>query len=479
VRQPLFRFAFFAPLRLRVEIFMTDRPKVIIIGGGFGGLFAAKDLVNKPVDVTLIDRKNHHVFQPLLYQVATAVLSPGEIAQPIRRILHKAQNVEVILGDAVGVDKDKQTVKLADGSEIAYDYLIVAAGARHSYFGHDEWEKFAPGLKTLEDAVEIRRRVLLAFELAEREAYLTGVQKQLKFVVVGGGPTGVELAGAIADIARQALAKDFKVIDTRKAQVILFEGSDKILGTFGTDLSQSAREQLESLGVEVRVNSFAKNVEAGRIQVGDEWIDCDVILWATGVAASPLGKALGVDTDKAGRVPVEPDLTIAGYKNIFVIGDMASIKQETGEPVPGVSPAAMQMGANAAANILRDIRNDKREKFVYWDKGSLATIGKRKAVAQTAGLKLKGFPAWLAWLFIHIFFLIGFRNRLAVMADWFWAYLTRERSARLITGDAEEMREAELSIAARPVQAHLPAGDGSSARNESDRSAAASKQTRS
>ena len=433
----------------------TKRPKVIIIGGGFGGLFAAKALAGRPVDVTLIDRKNHHVFQPLLYQVATAVLSPGEIAQPIRRIVHRATNVEVILGEAAGFDKDKNIVRLADGSEIGYDYVIVAAGARHSYFGHDEWEQFAPGLKTLEDAVEIRRRVLLAFEIAEREAYLTGHQKQLKFVIVGGGPTGVELAGAIADIARQALAKDFKAIDTRKAEVILFEGSDKILGTFGTDLSGSAKEQLESLGVQVRLNSFAKNVEPGRIQVDDEWIDCDVIVWATGVAASPLGKALGVETDKAGRVPVGPDLTLAGYKNIFVIGDMASIKQDNGEPVPGVSPAAMQMGRNAATNILHDIRSEPRENFVYWDKGSLATIGKRKAIAQAAGLKFKGFIAWLMWLFLHIFFLIGFRNRLAVMTDWFWAYLTRERSARLITGDADEIREAEQLIHSTPARAEL------------------------
>lgn len=435
----------------------AKRPRVIIIGGGFGGLWAAKALADKPVEVTLIDRKNHHVFQPLLYQVATAVLSPGEIAQPIRRILHKFKNIEVILGDAVGVDKDKQMVKLGDGSEVAYDYLIVAAGARHSYFGHDEWEEYAPGLKTLEDAVEIRRRVLLAFELAEREAYLTGAQRKLKFVVVGGGPTGVELAGAIADIARQALAKDFKAIDTRKAEVILFEGSDKILGTFGTDLSDSAKTQLESTGVQVRLNSFAKAVEPGRIQVGDEWIDCDVVLWATGVAASPLGKALVVETDKAGRVPVEADLTIPGYKNLFVIGDMASIKQENGEPVPGVSPAAMQMGRNAAENILRDQKGQPREKFVYWDKGSMATIGKRKAICQAAGFKFKGFIAWLMWLFLHIFFLIGFRNRLAVMTDWFWAYLTRERSARLITGDATEMCEAEQLMARTPVQAEIPA----------------------
>jgi NADH dehydrogenase len=425
----------------------AKRAKVVIVGGGFGGLWAARELSGKPVDVTLIDRKNHHVFQPLLYQVATAVLSPGEIAQPIRRILHKAKNVEVILGEVVGFDKEGNTVQLADDGIVGYDYLIVAGGARHSYFGHDEWEEFAPGLKTLEDAVEIRRRVLLAFELAERDAYLTGKQRQLKFVVVGGGPTGVELAGAIADIARQALAGDFKAIDTRNAEVILFEGSDKILGTFGTDLSQSAKEQLESLGVQVRLNSFAKGVEPGRIQVGDEWIDCDVILWATGVAASPLGKQLGVETDKAGRVFVNDDLTIPRCKNVFVIGDMASLKQENGEPVPGVSPAAMQMGTHAAKNVLRAVSGEPLEKFVYWDKGTMATIGKRKAIAQLAGMKFRGYIAWLMWLFLHVFFLIGFRNRLAVMTDWFWAYLTRERSARLITGDAEEMRDAETLLA--------------------------------
>lgn len=420
---------------------MKKKPKVIIIGGGFGGLWAAKTLAQKPVEVTLIDRKNHHVFQPLLYQVATAVLSPGEIAQPIRRILHKYKNIEVILGEAFGFDKENNKVMLADGSTIDYDYLIVAAGARHSYFGHDEWEGTAPGLKTLEDAVEIRRRVLLAFELAERDAYLTGRQRQLNFVVVGGGPTGVELAGAIADIARQALAIDFKAIDTREARVALYEGSNAILGTFGHDLSDSAKSQLESLGVEVFLNSFVTDVEPGRIKVGENWIDADVVLWATGVAASPLGQALGAEIDTAGRVHVEPDLSLRSFKNIFVIGDMASLKQENGELVPGVSPAAMQMGEATAKNILRDLKGERREKFTYWDKGTMATIGRKKAIAQAAGMKFKGFIAWMMWLFLHVFFLIGFRNRLAVMFDWFWAYLTRERSARLITGDADELFE--------------------------------------
>lgn len=421
---------------------MSGKPKVVIIGGGFGGLWAAKELANKPVEVTLIDRKNHHVFQPLLYQVATAVLSPGEIAQPIRRILARAKNTEVILGEAVGFDKENNAVILNDGARVAYDYLIIAAGARHAYFGHDDWETAAPGLKTLEDAVEIRRRVLLAFELAERDAYLTGEQRQLNFVVVGGGPTGVELAGAIADIARQALAGDFKAIDTRKTKVVLFEGSDRVLGTFAEELSISAKSQLEQIGVDVRLNSFVTEIEPGRVKVGEDWSACDVVLWATGVAASPLGKALGVPTDKAGRVNVENDLSLKDHSNIFVIGDMACLMQENGQPVPGVSPAAMQMGTAAADNIFASISGKTRENFIYWDKGTMATIGRSKAIAEAAGMKFKGFVAWLMWLFLHVFFLIGFRNRVSVMFSWFWAYLTRERSARLITGDSDEMKDA-------------------------------------
>lgn len=437
---------------------MVQRSKVVIIGGGFGGLWAAKSLTNKPVEVTLIDRKNHHVFQPLLYQVATAVLSPGEIAQPIRRILAKARNIEVILGEAVGFEKEENVVLLADGARVEYDFLIVAGGARHSYFGHDDWETGAPGLKTLEDAIEIRRRVLLAFELAERDAYLTGAQRQLNFVVVGGGPTGVELAGAIADIARQALAKDFKAIDTRKAHVVLFEGSDRVLGTFASELSASAKEQLEDIGVDVRLNSFVTEIEPGRVRVGDEFIDCDVVLWATGVAASPLGKALRAEIDKAGRVLVEKDLSLPGYPNIFVIGDMAMLLQENGEPVPGVSPAAMQMGTLTAKNILRELEGKPHENFTYWDKGTMATIGRKKAIAQAAGMKFSGFIAWLMWLFLHVFFLIGFRNRLAVLFEWFWAYLTRERSARLITGDADEMEDALRFVAGRsPALVKTPA----------------------
>ncbi len=427
----------------------NNKPKVVIIGGGFGGLEAAKNLGNEAVEVALIDKKNHHTFQPLLYQVATAVLSPGEIASPIRRILQRYKNVEVILGEASDFDLEKQVVKLHDGSEVSFDYLIVAAGARHAYFGHDDWENAAPGLKTLEDALEIRRRVLLAFELAEREAYLTGVKKHLNFVIIGGGATGVELAGAIAGIARQALAKDFKLIDTKRALVQLFEGGDRILTMFSPDLSAHAKRDLEDLGVEVNLNSFVTDIEDGRVKVGDKWINCDVAVWATGVAASHLGKDLGVKTDKVGRVFVNKDLTIPEHKNIFVIGDMASLKMDDGKEVPGVAPAAMQMADNACENILRDLKNEPRKNFKYWDKGSMATIGRSKAIIEAGRFKLTGFLAWLAWLFVHILTLIGFKNRLYVVSEWFWAYLTRERSARLITGDAEEMYHALKFIEAR------------------------------
>lgn len=432
---------------------MANKPRVVIIGGGFGGLQAAKELGGKNVEVALIDRKNHHTFQPLLYQVATAVLSPGEIASPIRRILHKYKNVEVILGEAVGFDLGNKRVKMFDGSEVPFDYLIVAAGARHSYFGNDQWEENAPGLKTLEDAVEIRRRVLLAFELAEREAYLTGTKPHLSFAVIGGGPTGVEMAGAIAGIARQALAKDFNLIDTKKALVMLFEGSDRILNTFAPELSEKAKKDLEDLGVEVYLNSFVTEVEEGRIKVGERWINCDVAVWATGVAASPLGKMLGAETDKAGRVLVNPDLTISDHENVFVIGDMVSLKQADGKPVPGVAPAAMQMAETAAANILADLNGEEFRDFKYFDKGSMATIGRNKAIVELGRFKLSGFIAWLAWLFVHLISLIGFRNRLAVMTEWFWAYMTRERSARLIVGDAEEMREMPKMIEAEQTVA--------------------------
>jgi NADH dehydrogenase len=383
--------------------------------------------------------------------VATAVLSPGEIAVPIRRVLHRYRNIEVVLGEAIGFDKQRRLVRLEDGAEIEFDYLIVAAGARHSYFGHDEWEAEAPGLKTIEDAVEIRRRVLLAFELAEREAILTGKHQPLVFAVVGGGPTGVELAGAIAGIARQALAKDFKAIRTTAARVLLFEGSAKVLGTFAEDLSESAERQLRELGVEVYLNSFVEAVEPNRIKVGDQWIDCSVALWATGVAASPLGRALGAPADRAGRILVEPDLSVPGDRNIFVVGDMAFLKDANGAIVPGVSPAAMQEGELATQNILRDLRGEARESFRYVDYGTMATIGRNKAIAQFGEWHFSGLIAWLMWLFVHIVLLINFRNRLAVLSEWVWAYFTRERSARLITGDADGLlpKEAKKSVEGR------------------------------
>ncbi len=415
------------------------KKRIVIIGGGFGGLQAAKELAGKPFEVTLIDRKNHHTFQPLLYQVATAVLSPGEIASPIRRILHRAKNVEVILGEVVGFDLDERFVDLQDGSRVPFDYLIVAAGARHSYFGNDQWESLAPGLKTLEDSLEIRRRVLLAFELAEREAYLTGVRRHLSFVVVGGGATGVEVAGAIADIAREALANDFNLIDTRRALVMLFEGGDRVLNSFSEELSAKAKSQLESLGVEVYLNSLVTDVENGRINVNGKWINADVVVWATGVAASPLGALLGAETDRAGRVKVNRDLSVPGNERVFVIGDMVSLVQADGKPVPGVAPAAMQMAELAVGNILSDLAGKPRRDFEYRDKGSMATIGKRRAIAEMGSIRLSGFVAWLAWLFVHLISLVGFRNRVYVLSSWFWAYLTRERNARLITGDAGEL----------------------------------------
>jgi NADH dehydrogenase len=420
----------------------VGNPKVVIVGGGFGGLYAAKALAGAPVDVTLVDRKNHHTFQPLLYQVATAVLSPGQIASPLRRILHRARNVEVIMGEVTGFDLDARHVRFKDGSELQYDYLLVAAGARHAYFGHDEWEQKAPGLKTVEDAVEIRRRVLLAFELAEREAYLTGRHGPLNFAVIGGGPTGVELAGAIAGIARKVLAQDFKAVDTTTARVMLFEGSPRVLSAYPEDLSRKAEEQLKELGVEVHTNSMVTAVEDGRIRVGEEWIETTVTLWATGVAASPLGKALAaqageVAVDRAGRVPVAPDLSLPGRKDIFVIGDLATLKDADGKTVPGLAASATQEGKVAAANVLRDLRGQERVPFRYWDKGTMATIGRNRAVAQIGRWHVSGYLAWLMWAFIHVWLLIGFHNRLMVMREWIWAYFTRQISTRLITGDAD------------------------------------------
>ena len=429
------------------------RHRVVVIGAGFGGLEAARLLAKLPVNVTVVDRKNHHTFQPLLYQVATAGISPGEIAAPIRWILRGRKNVEVLLGEVTGFDLEHHVVKLPD-YEIPYDYLVVAAGATHSYFGHDEWEPLAPGLKTVEDALEMRRRVLLAFELAEREALAGEPDLPLNFVIVGAGPTGVELAGTLAEIARRALRDEFQAIDPKRTRIILLEGGPRVLPAYAPDLSESAVRQLQKLGVEVHTSAMVTRVEAGAVRLGEERIPAAVVLWAAGVQASELGRQLGVPVDRAGRVHVNGDLSIPQHPEVFVIGDLAAFKDEHGKMLPGVAPVAMQEGRAIAKTIARDLRNQPRKDFHYVDKGSLATIGRAAAVAQFRGLHISGYFAWLGWLFVHIFFLIGFRNRLIVMIQWFWSYVTYERGARLITGstnlpgwtDAEKHSESEALL---------------------------------
>jgi NADH dehydrogenase len=444
-------------------------PRVVIVGAGFGGLTAAQALGRARARITVIDRKNHHTFQPLLYQVATAGLSPGEIAAPIRSILSSHKNVEVLMAEVTGFDLDRRILRMPD-SEISYDYLIVAAGAGDSYFGHDEWEPFAPGLKTIEDALEIRRRVLLAFELAERQAAVGEGVTPLNFVVVGGGPTGVELAGTLVEISRHALAHDYRAIDPKLAHILLLEGGPRILPAYPEDLSRSAQEQLQSLGVEVRTSALVTQVGPGSIHIGETQLNATVILWAAGVAASPLGKKLATPIDRAGRVLVRPDLRLPGHPEVFVIGDLAAIPDESGKMLPGVAPVAMQEGRYVAKVIRGEIESsrdqsepgapflassarkpalsrsnggavaggvDSRPPFHYWDKGSLATIGRAAAVAQFGKIHISGFIAWLAWLFVHILFLIGFRNRLLVFIQWAWSYVTYERGARLITGSTD------------------------------------------
>ena len=423
-----------------MENALTQMPHVVIIGAGFGGLQAAKKLACKNVRVTVIDRTNYHLFQPLLYQVATAALSPADIAAPVRAVLSKFKNLEVMLAEVQSVDVDAKKIKTTD-MEIAYDFLIVATGARHSYFGHNEWEKLAPGLKSLEDAIELRRRLLLAFEYAEKITDEAARKAAMTFVIIGGGPTGVEMAGAIAEIARYTLAKDFRHIDPSQARVILIEAEPRLLAVFPEDLSASAMKQLVALGVEVRTGTRATNLTETGLQAGDEFIPCRVKVWAAGNNASFVGKTLGVPVDQVGRVMVNDDLTIPGHPEVQVIGDLANFSHQTGQPLPGVSPVAMQQGRHAARNILRMIANRKPQRFRYWDKGSMATIGRNKAVADLNFVHLSGLPAWLVWLFVHIIFLVGFRNRIAVLFQWGWAYFTFNKGARLITRNFQsEMR---------------------------------------
>jgi NADH dehydrogenase len=411
----------------------AQAPHVVIVGGGFAGLAAARRLAPRNVRVTLIDRRNHHLFQPLLYQVASAALSPADIAMPLRSILRDAPRVRVLLAEAEAVDVAARRVTLDEGS-LAYDALIVAAGAGHSYFGHGEWERLAPGLKTLEDALEIRRRLLLAFEAAERVEDGAERRALLTFVVVGGGPTGVELAGAFAEIARRTIARDFRAIDPTQARVILLEGGPRVLASFPEDLAASAEASLTRLGVEVRTGAQVTRITPDAVWVGGEQIRSRAVVWAAGVAGAALGRSLGVPTDRAGRVPVAPDLSLPGRPEIFVAGDLAAFAMPTGGFLPGLAPVAMQQGRAAADNAWRRLRGEPTVPFRYRDRGSMATIGRAAAVAVVGRVRLSGLPAWLAWLTIHIAYLIGFRNRFMVLFQWAWAYVTWQRGARLITG---------------------------------------------
>jgi len=417
---------------LPMENVATMKPRVVIVGAGFGGLEAAKKLARENVDLTVIDRTNYHLFQPLLYQVATAALSPADIAAPVRGVLRKYKNVEVILAEVQSVNVNLKKIDIGD-RDIDYDFLILATGARHSYFGHPEWEKLAPGLKSLEDAIEIRRRILMAFEYAEKITDEAARRAAMTFVIIGGGPTGVEMAGAIAEIARYTLARDFRHIDPSNARVVLIEGEARVLAGYPEDLRTSAMKQLVDLGVEVRTGVRATNVTESGVEVAGEFIPCRVKIWAAGNNASSIGRSLGAPVDRVGRVIVNNDLSIPGHPEVQVIGDLANFSHQTGEPLPGVSPVAMQQGRHAAANILAMIEGRKPQRFWYWDKGNIATIGRNKAVADLKLLHLSGLPAWVAWLFVHIIFLVGFRNRLIVLFHWAWAYFSFSKGARLIT----------------------------------------------
>jgi len=410
-----------------------------VVGAGFGGLNAVLSLARTRVRVTVVDRRNHHLFQPLLYQVATAALSPADIAYPIRAIFRKQENATVLLAEAESVDRSARELVLSDG-RLGFDYLVVATGVRHSYFGHDSWEPRAPGLKSLEDALEIRRRILLAFERAERETDRERRRTLLTFVIVGGGPTGVELAGAIAEIARHVLVHEFRSIDSRESSILVLEAGPRILPTFPPDLAARAQRALERLGVQVRTGCAVRDVALDSVVAGDTRIAAATILWAAGVRASPLAGSLGVPLDAAGRVRVEPDLSIPGENRIIAIGDVATLDSAAGNPLPGVAPVAMQQGRHVAENVKRDLAGLARRPFRYRDKGSLAVIGRAEAVADLGRVRLWGFVAWLVWCFVHILFLVGFRNRALVLFEWAWAYLTHQRGARLITGSIDHPR---------------------------------------
>lgn len=415
----------------------TKRPRIVIVGAGFGGLHAAKSLKHLPVDVTVVDRRNHHIFQPLLYQVALAVLSPADIAQPIRSILRHQSNTEVLMDEVRSIDVRSRRVGLLSGAQIPYDYLVLATGATHSYFGNDGWAPQAPGLKSIEDALEIRRRVLLAFELAERQMQEHGWHPPLNFVVIGGGPTGVELAGAISDISKLFMRHDFRHIDPTKARVLLLDNGPRLLASYPEDLSTRAERELFHLGVEVHTKTHVTGVGPGWVEANGQRIDSAVTVWAAGVQASPLGKMLGAPTDKRGCVLVDANLNPPGLPEVFVVGDLAHFEQE-GHQVPGVAQPAMQMGDWVGKTIAADIEGRPRPAFHYFDKGDMATIGRMAAVAKVEWpfkAHLSGFPAWVTWIVVHIFFLIGFRNRVSVFSQWIWTYFTFTRGARLITGD--------------------------------------------
>ncbi|WP_226469536.1 NAD(P)/FAD-dependent oxidoreductase [Luteimonas panaciterrae] len=415
----------------------SPAPHIVVIGGGFAGLWATRALAGDDVRITLVDRGNHHLFQPLLYQVATAGLSAPDIAAPLRHILRRQRNVTVLMDEVTGIDTGARQVQMRDGDPLSYDYLLVGTGATHAYFGHDDWATHAPGLKTLDDALLIRRRVLSAFERAEAEPDPAARRALLTFAIVGGGPTGVELAGTLAEIARHTLKREFRRIDPGETRVMLLEAGPRVLSSFPESLSAKARKQLEKLGVEVRTGTPVGAIDGEGVQLGEERIAARTVLWAAGVAASPLARALDVPLDRAGRVPVQPDLSVPGLPDVFVAGDLASVQQD-GKPVPGVAPAAKQMGAHVAKVIRARITRRETPAFRYRDFGNLATIGRNKAIVELHGLRFSGYPAWLFWLTIHIFFLIGFRNRLIVMLNWTWAYWSYQRAARIILGRGAE-----------------------------------------